>query len=76
MKILKLTFVSVYAVRKMENFVMLMVLLVCVSLAALALGVLVAYAICRLLFSAFRHHVASHGRTAVAVRSHVAHSSI
>ncbi len=54
---------------------MLMLLLVCASLAALALGVLIAYAVCQLLFRVFRHHVASHSRAAVAVRSH-AHSSV
>lgn len=60
---------------------MLMFLVVCASLAALALGVLIAYALCRLLFILFRHHAAAHMlaepmRPATAVSSSVAHSTL
>ncbi len=60
---------------------MLMFLVVCASLAALALGVLIAYALCRLLFILFRHHASAHilaepMRPATAGSSNVAHSTL
>ncbi len=36
---------------------MMMMMVVCVSIAALVLGVLLAYGICHAMFGAFRHHV-------------------
>jgi uncharacterized protein (DUF2062 family) len=36
---------------------MLMAMVICASLAALALGVLLAYGVCRLMFGLFRHDV-------------------
>jgi hypothetical protein len=49
-------------------------MLICAVLASLALGVLVAYAICQVMFRVFRVHSisAARRRTAVAVRAPVA----
>ena len=60
---------------------MLMFLVVCASLAALALGVLIAYALCRLLFILFRHHAAAHmlpasKHPAATPTTNVAHTSL
>lgn len=55
---------------------MLMLLVICASLAALAFGVLVAYTVCRLMFLAFRRHVQSHAARILAVSTEVAHSSL
>ncbi len=35
----------------------MMMMVVCASLAAMALGVLMAYGMCRAMFGVFRHHV-------------------
>ncbi|MGC9292360.1 MAG: hypothetical protein ACP5EP_06500 [Acidobacteriaceae bacterium] len=54
---------------------MLMLLLVCASLASLAFGVLVAYAVCNGMLLVFRRHAQSHAAKALAVSANVAHSS-
>ncbi len=55
---------------------MLMLLVVCASLAALALGVIAAYAICRGILLVFRHRAQFHANSAVVVSAGAAHSSL
>ena len=55
---------------------MLMLLLVCASLAAMAFGVLVAYAICKLMFIVFRYHVRSHADRTLPVSANAVQSAM
>lgn len=54
---------------------MLMLLLACASLASMAIGVLVAYAICRLMFQVFRRHAQLHRVNTLAVSEKMAPSA-
>ena len=58
----------------------MMMMVICASLAAMALGVLLAYGICRALFGLFRHHVQMRALRAqggsVAVATKVAPSAL